>query len=289
MFTLQSLSLHCLLWCRYTNQKSARVQEGSGSPILPLLWGNKEFPVTPGLTFEGSLQAGVRESQFKQPLFEVAQVESRERMRVWSLFGSAWKKWLHLRFPTASVTANSYTCTSAPPLLNKRSQPQGLWWLKFNSGFTAAFSILMFGCFCMPTNGNKMTPMINSYALDLGIYCSVGVGGFRDERDLVPLKGDIKNLSNDHNAVARLWKTHVEIYRHEQCNSDERRPELLLPPARGGSANEAEDLERRGRVFATRTSRFMFLCVGGPALSLWAACVLWAQIWCFGWCLSGAV
>lgn len=53
-------------------------------------------------------------SRFKQPLFEVARVESRERMRVWSLFGSAWK-WLHLKFPTASATANSYTCTSAHP------------------------------------------------------------------------------------------------------------------------------------------------------------------------------
>lgn len=54
-------------------------------------------------------------SRFKQPLFEVARVESRERMRVWSLFGSAWK-WLHLKFPTASATANSYTCTSAHPI-----------------------------------------------------------------------------------------------------------------------------------------------------------------------------
>lgn len=145
VFTLQSLQLHCLLWCRYTNQKSARVQEGSGSPILPLLWGNKEFLVTPGLTFKGSLQAGVRKSQFKQPLFEVARVESRQWKRVWSLFGLAWKKkWLHLKFPTTSVTVSSYTCTSACPshFSSSAHDHNAFWLLKFNAAFTVAFSIL---------------------------------------------------------------------------------------------------------------------------------------------------
>lgn len=134
-----------------------------------------------------------------------------------------------------------------------------------------------------------MTAMINSYALDLVIYCSAwrrsGIF-FCDERDLVPLKGDIKNVSNDHNAGSRLWETHVEIiYRCRQCNSDERRPELFPPPARNGSANEAEDWERRGRVIAARMSRFMFLHVGGRALSLWATCPLGTDLmfWLVSW------
>lgn len=93
------------------------------------------------------------------------------------------KKWLHLKFPTASVTANSCTCSSAPPISR---QPLGLWLLKFNDAFTAAFSILahffplrLAASACWE-NGKKMTPVINSYALDLVIYCSARrrSGGF---------------------------------------------------------------------------------------------------------------
>lgn len=206
------------------------------------------------------------------------------------------KKWLHLKFPTASVTANNYTCTSAPPISQQvltTTRPLVAQVQRRLSQSWHIFSPLCLAASACWENGSKMTPTINSYALDLVIYCSArrrsgGVFAITGISSLWRVTS--KNVSNDHNAAARLWETHVEIiYRHKQCNSDERRPGLLLPPARGGSANEAENLERRGRVIATGTSRFMFLHVGGPALSLWAARVLWAQIWCFGWCLGGAV
>lgn len=46
---------------------------------------------------------------------------------------------------------------------------------------------------------------------------------------------------------------------------------------------------RCGRVITTTTSLIMIFHVGGAALSSWEACVLWAQIWCFGCCLCCAV
>lgn len=168
----------------------SEVSQGSGgqrlSTILPLLWGNKEFPVTPGLTFEGSLQAGVRKSQFKQPVWSgTGWVEGANEGLI-SLWLGMKKNGCTWNFPPPRLRP---IATPAPPpllLLNKSSQPQGLWLPKFYVAFTVAFSILThflsYVRLLLQADGNKVTLMINSYALDLVIYCSAwrrsGVGGW---------------------------------------------------------------------------------------------------------------
>lgn len=177
VFTLQSLQLHCLLWCRYTNQKSARVQEGSGSlPFCLCCEGTRSSQWLPG----SPLKALCRQVFANRSLNSLClKWHGLSRGSEWGFdLSLAWheKNGCTWNFPPPRLRA---IATPAPPpllLLNKSSQPQGLWLPKFYVAFTVAFSILThflsYVRFLLQADGNKVTPMINSYALDLVIYCS---------------------------------------------------------------------------------------------------------------------
>lgn len=135
VFTLQSLQLHCLLWCWYTNQKSARVHEGSGSPILPLFEGTRSSLWLPG----SPLKALYRQvfanrslnslclkwhglSRGSECEFDLSLARHEKKKK---------KKSCNWNFPSPRLRP---TATPAPPPLSfliERSGPQGLWWLNF--------------------------------------------------------------------------------------------------------------------------------------------------------------
>lgn len=222
----------------------------------------------------------------------MARVESRERMRVWSLFGSAWK-WLHLKFPTASATANSYTCTSAHPTSRQTltatphsSTLPSLW-------LSQSWHLGTFGCVCFLRKWQQNDTNDQQLHIRLGnlLQCVVQEWGI-----FFVIRG-ISSLWRVTSKTCRMTTTLAldcgkptlrsytaagnVILMKDGLNFFRRRLEMVQPmrPKTGSDVGESS---QRGRAASCSST-------WEDVLSHCELLVLWAQIWCFGWCLGGDV